>query len=55
MKNSIVYRLLARPLRFEELRRALPEMGKQELTGELERLGQAGLILRNRKNRYAWA
>ncbi len=55
MKNSIVYRLLARPLRFEELRRALPEMGKQELTEELERLGQAGLILRNRKNRYAWA
>lgn len=55
MKNSIVYRLLAKPLRFEELRRALPEMSKSELIAELERLGEAGLILRNKKNRYAWA
>lgn len=55
MKNSIVYRLLAKPQRFEELKRALPEMSKGELIAELERLGEAGLILRNRKNRYAWA
>ncbi len=55
MKNSIVYRLLAKPLRFEELKRALPEMSKSELIRELERLGEAGLILRNKKNRYAWA
>ncbi len=55
MKNSIVYRLLSKPLRFEELKRALPEMSKQDLIAELEALGEAGLILRNKKNRYAHA
>jgi len=53
MKNSIVYRLLARPMRLDELKRALPEMSRQALTEELEALGAAGLILRNKKNRYA--
>lgn len=55
MKDSIVYRLLAKPMRFDELKRAIPEMSKQDLIAELEALGQAGLVLRNKKNRYAQA
>lgn len=45
--------LLAQPLRIEEIRRALPDIGKHELKDALDRLTQDGKIMKNKKNRFA--
>ena len=47
--------LLAQPLRIEEIRRALPDIGKHELKDALDRLTQDGKIMKNKKNRFAVA
>ena len=47
--------LLAQPLRIEEIRRALPDIGKHELKDSLDRLTQDGKIMKNKKNRFAVA
>ncbi len=48
-----LYDLLARPVRQEELRKFLPGAGKSEIVRALARLSERGLILKNRKNRWA--
>ena len=47
--------LLGQPMRIEELRRALPELGKNELKTALDTLLAAGRVMKNKKNRYATA
>lgn len=47
--------LLAKPLRIDEIRRALPEAGKQELKIALDSLLADGRVMKNKKNRYAQA
>lgn len=50
-----LYDLLAKPLRIDEIRRALPEAGRQELKTALDRLTSDGRVMKNKKNRYAQA
>ena len=51
--ESTLLSLLAQPLRMDEIRRALPETGKQELKQAIDRLLADGLIMKNKKNRFA--
>ena len=51
--ESTLLSLLAQPLRMDEIRRALPETGKQELKQAIDRLLADGLITKNKKNRFA--
>ncbi|MDO4270404.1 MAG: ribonuclease R [Eubacteriales bacterium] len=53
--DAALYELLAAPQRIEEIRRALPGAGKQELAQALDRLAAAGRVMKNKKNRYAQA
>ena len=50
-----LYKLLERPVRQEELRKLLPGVGKQEIVHALACLSEQGLILKNKKNRWAHA
>ncbi|MBR3867317.1 MAG: hypothetical protein IKM54_05955, partial [Butyricicoccus sp.] len=50
-----LYDLLARPVRQDELRKFLPGAGKNEIIHALARLSEQGLILKNKKNRWARA
>ena len=45
--------LLTQPMRMDELRRALPETGKNELKDVLDRLITNGQVMKNKKNRFA--
>ena len=45
--------LLTQPMRMDELRRALPETGKNELKDVLDRLIAEGQVMKNKKNRFA--
>ncbi len=48
-----IYQLLASPMRTEELLKALPEAGKKEVKKALNALITQGLVMKNKKNRYA--
>ncbi|MBQ8584964.1 MAG: ribonuclease R [Butyricicoccus sp.] len=50
-----LYDLLARPVRQDELRKFLPGAGKNEIVHALAKLSEQGLILKNKKNRWARA
>ena len=50
-----LYDLLARPIRQDELRKFLPGAEKGEIIRALARLSEQGLILKNKKNRWARA
>ena len=45
--------LLAQPMRIDEIRRALPETGKNELKDALDSLIADGKVMKNKKNRFA--
>ena len=45
--------LLVQPMRIDEIRRALPEAGKNELKDALDSLIADGKIMKNKKNRFA--
>ena len=45
--------ILARPMRMDELRRALRGVRKKDMEESLERLTAEGKIMRNKKNRIA--
>lgn len=45
--------LLAQPMRIDEIRRALPETGKNELKEALDSLIADGKVMKNKKNRFA--
>lgn len=45
--------LLVQPMRIDEIRRALPEAGKNELKDVLDSLIADGKIMKNKKNRFA--
>lgn len=51
--QSALYELLAAPLRIEEIRRALPQAGRNELKDALDGLIADGRVMKNKKNRYA--
>lgn len=51
--DTQVFDLLARPMRMDELRRALGGVPKKELSASLARLTAEGKIMRNKKNRIA--
>lgn len=51
--QSALYELLAAPLRIEEIRRALPQAGRNELKEALDGLIADGRVMKNKKNRYA--
>ena len=44
--------LLAQPMRIDEIRRALPEAGKNALKDALDSLSADGKIMKNKKNRF---
>ncbi len=48
-----IYRLLATPMRAEEITRAMPDKGKREVKAALDELCIQGLVMKNKKNRYA--
>lgn len=50
-----LYALLARPMRAEELKKYLPAYSKQQIRQALDQLTNEGKILKNKKNRYAYA
>jgi ribonuclease R len=54
-QDTRIYALLAQPHKIEDLRRALPEMSRQELLDSMERLCASGKVLKNKKNYYAQA
>ena len=45
--------LLAQPMRIDEIRRALPETGKNELKDAFDSLIADGKVMKNKKNRFA--
>lgn len=45
--------LLVQPMRIDEIRRALPETGKNELKDALDSLIADGKVMKNKKNRFA--
>ena len=51
--ESRLLSLLTQPMRLDELRRALPEAGKQEVKDALDRLTADGAVMKNKKNRFA--
>ena len=51
--DSRLLTLLSQPCRMDEIRRALPDAGKHEIKDALDRLTQAGKIMKNKKNRFA--
>ena len=51
--ESKLLALLAQPMRMDEMRRALPETGKNELKDALDRLIADGQVMKNKKNRFA--
>ena len=51
--DSRLLTLLSQPCRMDEIRRALPDAGKHEIKEALDRLTQAGKIMKNKKNRFA--
>ena len=53
--DSRLLTLLSQPCRMDEIRRALPDAGKHEIKEALDRLTQAGKIMKNKKNRFAVA
>lgn len=50
-----LYTLLERPVRQDELRKYLPGASKHEIMNALAHLSEQGLILKNKKNRWARA
>ncbi len=48
-----IYKLLATPMRAEEITRAMPDKGKKEIKAALDKLCIQGLVMKNKKNRYA--
>lgn len=53
MLESRLLSLLIQPMRIDEIRRALPEAGKNELKDALDSLIADGKIMKNKKNRFA--
>ncbi len=53
--QTMLYALLARPMRAEELKKYLPAYSKQQIRQALDQLTNEGKILKNKKNRYAHA
>ena len=51
--DSRLLTLLSQPCRMDEIRRVLPDAGKYEIKDALDRLTQAGKIMKNKKNRFA--
>lgn len=45
--------LLVQPMRIDEIRRALPEAGRNELKDALDHLMADGRVMKNKKNRFA--
>jgi len=48
-----IYMKLAVPMKIDELERVLPNRGKREIKNALEELSLSGMIMKNKKNRYA--
>ncbi len=48
-----IYKLLATPMRAEEISRAMPDKSKKEIKAALDGLCIQGLVMKNKKNRYA--
>lgn len=51
--GETLYALLSKPMRLEEIDRALPAVSKKELKAALEQLTADGLVMKNKKNRFA--
>lgn len=51
--ESKLLALLTQPMRMDEMRRAMPETGKNELKDALDHLIADGQVMKNKKNRFA--